>query len=101
MIQSLEEDRGRPEKRQSSMQKNFPGREGHFGLLGGKYVPETLMDPLIQLERAYRSIRKDPSFQKELNFYLKDYAGRPTPLYFAKRLTEEFKGQESTSSAKT
>jgi len=74
------------------MQKNFPDSKGHFGLLAGKYVPETLMDPLIQLERAYRSIRKDPTFQKELNFYLKDYAGRPTPLYFAKRLTEELKG---------
>jgi len=74
------------------MQKNFPDSKGHFGLLGGKYVPETLMDPLIELERAYRSIRKDPSFQKELNSYLKDYAGRPTPLYFAKRLTEELRG---------
>lgn len=74
------------------MKKNFPDREGHFGPLGGKYVPETLMAPLIQLEKAYHSARKDPSFRKELNFYLKDYAGRPTPLYFAKGLTDELKG---------
>jgi tryptophan synthase beta chain len=92
MIQSLEEKRRRPEERQSFMQKIFPDQEGHFGTLGGKYVPETLMAPLVQLEKAYGSIRKDPSFQKELNFYLKDYAGRPTPLYFAKRLTEAFGG---------
>lgn len=74
------------------MEKHFPDKGGHFGILGGKYVPETLMAPLIQLERAYHSVRKDPSFQKELNSYLKDYAGRPTPLYFAKRLTEKLKG---------
>ena len=74
------------------MQKIFPDREGHFGILGGKYAPETLMAPLIQLEKAYRTVRKDASFRKELNFYLKDYAGRPTPLYFAKRLTEKLRG---------
>ncbi len=74
------------------MQKIFPDREGHFGTLGGRYVPETLMAPLIQLEGAYRAARKDPSFQRELNSYLKDYAGRPTPLYFAKRMTEKLKG---------
>ncbi len=71
-----------------------PDKSGHFGVFGGKYVPETLMSPLSELERAYASIKKDPLFQKELNSYLKDYAGRPTPLYFARRLTEKLKGSK-------
>ena len=69
-----------------------PDKRGHFGIFGGKYVPETLMAPLKELEKAYLSAKKDPLFKKELNSYLKFYAGRPTPLYFAKRLTEELKG---------
>jgi tryptophan synthase beta chain len=74
------------------MQKNLPDKRGHFGIFGGKYVPETLMAPLQELERAYLSIKKDPLFQSELSAHLKDYVGRPTPLYFAERLTEELKG---------
>ncbi len=70
----------------------LPDRSGHFGIFGGKYVPETLMAPLEELERAYFSVRKDPLFQTELRSHLKDYVGRPTPLYFAERLTEELKG---------
>ncbi|OGP88697.1 MAG: tryptophan synthase subunit beta [Deltaproteobacteria bacterium RBG_16_47_11] len=69
-----------------------PDKTGHFGVFGGRYVPETLMTPLEELERAYCSIKKDPLLKKELNSYLRYYAGRPTPLYFAKRLTEELKG---------
>jgi len=69
-----------------------PDKRGHFGIFGGKYVPETLMAPLKELEKAYLSTKKDLLFKKELNSYLKFYAGRPTPLYFAKRLTEELKG---------
>jgi len=69
-----------------------PDRKGYFGSFGGKFVPETLMAPLKELERAYQSIKRDLPFQRELNFLLKDYAGRPTPLYFAKKLTEELKG---------
>jgi tryptophan synthase beta chain len=74
------------------MQKTLPDRRGHFGIFGGRYVPETLMAPLMELERAYHSIKKDPLFQKDLNSYLRDYAGRPTPLYFAKKLTEKLRG---------
>ena len=70
----------------------LPDRTGHFGVLGGKFVPETLMAPLEDMEKAYLSIRRDAIFQRELKSYLKDYVGRPTPLYFAKRLTEELKG---------
>ena len=69
-----------------------PDKKGHFGIFGGRYVPETLMAPLEELERVYLSIKKDSLFKKELNSYLGSYAGRPTPLYFAKRLTEELKG---------
>jgi tryptophan synthase beta chain len=69
-----------------------PDRKGHFGIFGGKFVPETLMAPLQELEGAYASIRKDPSFCTELNSLLRDYAGRPTPLYFARELTAELKG---------
>ena len=69
-----------------------PDKAGHFGVFGGRYVPETLMAPLKELERAYLSMRKDPLFQKELKEHLKHYVGRPTPLYFAKGLTGKLGG---------
>jgi tryptophan synthase beta chain len=69
-----------------------PNRKGYFGGFGGKFVPETLMAPIKELETAYFAARRDPQFRKELTFYLNDYAGRPTPLYFAERLTRELKG---------
>jgi tryptophan synthase beta chain len=69
-----------------------PDKSGHFGIFGGKYVPETLFSALDELEKTFLSKRKDTHFQRELNYYLKNYAGRPTPLYFAERLTEELKG---------
>jgi len=69
-----------------------PDRRGHFGIFGGKFVPETLMAPLAELERAYGAIKKDPLYRLELKSLLKDYAGRPTPLYFARGLTAELKG---------
>jgi tryptophan synthase beta chain len=69
-----------------------PDKKGHFGAFGGKYVPETLMAPLEELEKAYHTIKKDPLFHKEMNGLLRDYVGRPTPLYFAERLTEKLTG---------
>jgi len=69
-----------------------PDKAGHFGVFGGRYVPETLMAPLKELERAYLSMKKDPLFQKELKEHLKHYVGRPTPLYFAKGLTGKLGG---------
>ncbi len=66
----------------------LPDALGHFGRYGGRYVPETLMSPLIELERAYASARRDRKFQARLRSLMTDYAGRPTPLYFAERLTE-------------
>lgn len=68
----------------------FPDSKGYFGKFGGKYVPETLMAALEELEAAYKKYRKDEDFQKELDRYLKDYAGRPTPLYFAERLSNYY-----------
>ncbi len=69
-----------------------PDAGGHFGPYGGQFVPETLMPALKEVEQAYLAAKDDPAFQAELNHYLADYAGRPSPLYFAERLTREFGG---------
>ncbi len=69
-----------------------PDQGGHFGPYGGRYVPEILMAPIEELEKAYLEAREDPAFQAELSDLLCNYAGRPTPLYFAKRLTETLGG---------
>jgi tryptophan synthase beta chain len=71
---------------------NLPDAAGHFGPYGGRYVPETLMHPLQELEEEYFRAQHDPEFQKELSYYLKEFVGRPTPLYFAERLTKELGG---------
>jgi len=65
---------------------------GRFGAYGGQFVPETLMTPLIELEKAYNEAKQDPTFHEQLNYYLKNYVGRETPLYFAERLTEKIGG---------
>ena len=70
----------------------FPDARGHFGLFGGKYVIETLMPALDSLERLYEEVRNDPKFQSDLSYYLKEYVGRPTPLFFAERLTKHLGG---------
>jgi len=69
-----------------------PDRLGHFGEFGGRYVAETLMPALIELEAAYKRLRRDRDFQREVRTYLREYAGRETPLYFAARLTEKLGG---------
>ncbi|MFH0952748.1 MAG: tryptophan synthase subunit beta [Verrucomicrobiota bacterium] len=66
-----------------------PDARGHFGPYGGMFVPETLMAPLEALAREYARARRDPSFREELNYYLREYVGRPTPLYLAERMTAE------------
>ncbi len=70
----------------------YPDKKGRFGSFGGRFAPETLMAALSELETAYKKVQKDKSFQKELDTYLSDYVGRPTPLYYAKRLTKYLKG---------
>jgi tryptophan synthase beta chain len=76
----------------SSNLTNLPDQYGHFGPYGGRFVPETLMSALLELEREYAAARKDPAFRKELASLLQDFVGRPTPLYFAERLTQELGG---------
>ncbi len=70
----------------------LPDASGHFGKFGGKYVIETLMPALKELERVYEEAQNDPQFKKDLDYYLKHYVGRPTSLYFAERLTEHLGG---------
>jgi len=67
-------------------------RKGYFGKYGGRFVPETLMGALEELEAAYLEAKNDPRFQEELDYYLREYAGRPTPLYFAENLTKKLGG---------
>src|ERR1044071_4066660 len=69
-----------------------PNALGHFGPYGGRYVPETLMHPLQELEQEYLRSQEDPGFQREFNYYLHEFCGRPTPLYFAERLTQQLGG---------
>jgi tryptophan synthase beta chain len=72
--------------------EQIPDKHGRFGQYGGRYVPETLMPALLELERAYLKAKKDRRFQAEFENYLKHYVGRPTPLYFASRLTKKLGG---------
>jgi len=72
--------------------KSLPDKTGHYGKFGGMFVPETLMTPLLDLEKAYEEAKKDPSFQAELDDLLMNFCGRTTPLYIAERLTEKLGG---------
>jgi tryptophan synthase beta chain len=80
------------DSKNSSLPLKVPDRLGHFGPYGGRYVAETLMPALAELEHAYAKVRREPSFRKEFQFYLHEYAGRETPLYYAERLTEKLGG---------
>ena len=72
--------------------RRLPDKKGYFGDFGGRYVPETLMGALNELDREYRKARRDGEFKKQLDYYLREYAGRPTPLYKAQRLTDYIGG---------
>ncbi|MEK7697970.1 MAG: tryptophan synthase subunit beta [Nitrospirota bacterium] len=74
------------------MNKKLPDSKGHFDGYGGRFVPETLMPALIELEKAYKKYKKDKNFLEKLNLLQKTYIGRPTPLYFAEKLTEHLGG---------
>jgi tryptophan synthase beta chain len=69
-----------------------PDESGHFGIFGGRFVAETLMPLILELEKAYAAARADPAYQKEMDGYLTHYVGRPSPLYFAQRLSEHLGG---------
>jgi len=70
----------------------YPDELGHYGIFGGRYVSETLMPAILQLNEAYAEIKNDPKFKEELEYYLAQYVGRPTPLYFAERMSEDLGG---------
>ncbi|CUT02203.1 tryptophan synthase subunit beta [Candidatus Chrysopegis kryptomonas] len=74
------------------MKLNLPDSRGYFGIYGGKFIPETLVPAVEELERWYLKLRDDKSFQEEFDYYLKNYVGRPTPLYLARRLSEYLGG---------
>lgn len=80
----------------TATETQYPDAFGRFGRYGGKYVPETLMPALSELETAYNQYKDDPDFQQELNQLLKDYVGRPSPLYFAERLTAHYAKADGT-----
>jgi len=79
-------------KRKISSFYGSPDAEGRFGIYGGRFVAETLMPLILEVEAAYEAAKKDSTFARELAYYLKHYAGRPSPLYFAEGLTRYFKG---------
>ena len=81
-----------PTKYTDDMLQNIPDATGHFGEFGGRFVSETLMPSLLQLEEQYNTLKHDPEFQKEFYRDLADYVGRPSPLYFAERLTDRVGG---------
>ena len=70
----------------------IPDTAGHFGQFGGKFVPETLMPVLLELEKAYQEFKNDRAFKEEFDYYLREYVGRPNPLYFAEKLTKRLGG---------
>jgi len=72
--------------------RSGPDENGHFGIFGGRYVSETLMPLILSVNDAYKAAQADPEFQRELDYHLAHYVGRPSPLYFARRLTEAFGG---------
>src|SRR5271166_3888672 len=72
--------------------KSGPDETGHFGLYGGRFIAETLMPLVLAVEEAYKKAKADPKFQEELDYLLKHYVGRPSPLYFARRLSEKLGG---------
>src|SRR4030088_1869633 len=76
----------------ASIELNQPDASGHFGPYGGIFVPETLMPAIEELQAVYEEARQDPEFVAELDWLLESYCGRPTPLYFAERLTEKLGG---------
>ncbi|MGC2778232.1 MAG: pyridoxal-phosphate dependent enzyme, partial [Bradyrhizobium sp.] len=72
--------------------RSGPDDRGHFGIFGGRFVAETLMPLILDLEKAYAEAKADPAFHAEMTGYLKHYVGRPSPLYYAERLTEHLGG---------
>ena len=79
-------------KKEIKSLKNLPDKEGFYGEYGGSFIPPQLVEPLKEIEREYLKAKKDPDFQREYTDLLKNYVGRPSPLYFAKNLTSKLGG---------
>lgn len=79
---------------------SYPDENGRFGNFGGRYVAETLMPPILELEKAYEDAKADPAFQEEFDEFLEHYVGRPSPLYYAERLTEHVREENGGKGAK-
>ena len=77
--------------------RNGPDERGHFGLFGGRFVAETLMPLILELEQAYAQAKADPEFKREMDYYLAHYVGRPSPLYFAERFTEHLRDMSAAT----
>jgi tryptophan synthase beta chain len=92
LLQKICNERKQAMIEHSTDRTESPNRQGHFGVFGGKYVIETLMPALTELEKVYHEAQADPEFQKELTYYLRQYVGRPTPLYYAANLTRHLGG---------
>ncbi|WP_341915449.1 pyridoxal-phosphate dependent enzyme, partial [Ferrovibrio terrae] len=72
--------------------RSGPDEKGHFGKFGGRFVAETLMPLILDLEKHYTAAKSDPAFKAEMDYFLNDYVGRPSPLYFAERMTQHLGG---------
>src|SRR6201985_210012 len=77
--------------------RSGPDAHGHFGIFGGRFVDETLMPLILDLEKSYAETKADPAFHAEMGGHLRDYVGRPSPLYFAERLTEHLREVSAAS----
>ena len=77
----------------------LPDSKGHFGQFGGRFIPETLMPAVVELAAAYQAARRDPRFRKDLDYYLREYAGRPTPLYVRRALHAALRRRDGLSSS--
>ena len=73
--------------------KSYPNEKGYFGQFGGRYVSETLMPLILEVEKEYEKIKNDKNFVNEFNHYLKTYVGRPSPLFYAERITKDLGGE--------
>src|SRR5207302_2641777 len=92
-----QDDEARMTVQQLNSFRTGPDERGHFGLYGGRFVAETLMPLILELETAYAAAKNDPGFRRQMDGYLTDYVGRPTPLYFAERMTEHLRGVSAAS----
>ena len=72
--------------------KQLPNEKGYFGSFGGRYVSETLMPLILEVEKEYNKIKNDNNFKQEFDHYMKTYVGRPSPLFFAQRITKDLSG---------